>query len=89
MARKVLDILLTLSVWHVGQIPPVCAYNPEDCMWQARIETANGVFELAKPDGTTGYARLERLLSLFAGVGICRSTIEWENFPAFYLDRVN
>ena len=61
----------------------------EDCMWQARIETANGVFELAKPGGTIGYARLERLLSLFAGVGIRRITVEWENFPAFYLDRVN
>lgn len=58
----------------------------EDLAWHVRAETKDGMFVLAKPDGTTGYSRLEGLLSLLAGAGIRRINVEWDGFPASKLD---
>jgi len=57
-----------------------------DLAWHARTETEDGMFVLAKPDGTTDYSRLEGLLSVLAGVGIRRIDVEWDGFPAAKLD---
>ena len=58
----------------------------EDFAWHVRTETEHGMLVLAKADGTTGYARLEGLLSILAGVGIRRIVVEWDGFPAAMLD---
>ena len=58
----------------------------EDFAWHVRTETEHGLLVLAKSDGTTGYARLEGLLSILAGVGIRRIVVEWDGFPAAMRD---
>lgn len=58
----------------------------DDLAWHARTETEDGMFVLSKPDGTTSYSGLESLLSILAGAGIRRISVEWDGFPAAILD---
>lgn len=52
----------------------------DDLAWHARVETPNGMFVLAKPDGATDYSRLEGLQSVLAGAGIRCIDVEWDGF---------